>query len=212
MSGASVSQSQTNLYLASQSPRRRELLAQIGVNHQIIRVNVPEICSPGETALSYVERLANEKAAAGLAAIQAKGLFSSVVLGADTLGMLDGKILEKPRDKLEAWQMLRELSGRSHQVVTAVALHSTERCSSRISVTEVCFRQLDESEIQAYWETGEPCDKAGGYAIQGMGAVFVTEIRGSYSNVVGLPLEATCGLLREFGIPWWQAPGSESGQ
>lgn len=204
ITGACVSKSQQLLYLASQSPRRRELLRQIGVNHQVIRVEVLEVPAPGETAEAYVQRLAQEKAAAGLAAVQARGLFCNAVLGADTLGLLDGEILEKPRDKADAVAMLRRLSGRSHQVITAVALHSVDRQLCKISVTDVYFRSLDDSEIEAYWETGEPCDKAGSYAIQGLGAVFVKEIRGSYSNVVGLPLETTCELLHEFGIPWWQ--------
>jgi septum formation protein len=200
------------LYLASQSPRRRELLHQIGVPHQVIRVNVPEVPAPGEEAHTYVQRLANEKAAAGLAAIQAGGLGSVAVLGADTLGLLDDEILEKPRDKADAIAMLKRLSGRSHQVISAVALHSAERRLCGVSVTEVLFRVLDDSELDAYWETGEPCDKAGSYAIQGLGAVFVKEIRGSYSNVVGLPLEVTCELLREFTIPWWQSVKQEPGQ
>lgn len=206
ITGACVSTSQRlPLYLASKSPRRRELLRQIGVNHQVIRVEVPEVPAPGETAEIYVQRLAQEKAAAGLAAIQTAGVLCSAVLGADTLGLLDGEILEKPRDKADALAMLRRLSGRSHQVITAVALHSANRQLCKIAITDVYFRSLDELEIEAYWETGEPCDKAGSYAIQGLGAVFVKEIRGSYSNVVGLPLETTCELLHEFGIPWWQS-------
>lgn len=200
-----------SLYLASQSPRRRELLYQIGVSHQVVRVNVPEVIAPGEGGLAYVQRLANEKAAAGLVAIQARGVGSGVVLGADTLGVLDGEVLEKPRDKTDAIAMLKQLSGRSHQVITAVALHSAEQQLCKLAVTEVLFRNLDEQEMVAYWETGEPRDKAGSYGIQGLGAVFVKEIRGSYSNVVGLPLELTCELLREFNIPWWQPVNREPG-
>lgn len=205
-----MSQTQ-HLYLASQSPRRRELLQQIGVHHQVVRVDVPEVPASGEAAINYVQRLANEKAAAGLASIQANGLGSVVVLGADTLGLLDGDILEKPRDKADAVAMLKRLSGRSHQVISAVALHSAQQQRCKVSITEVFFRQLGEQEIEAYWETGEPRDKAGSYGIQGLGAVFVKEIRGSYSNVVGLPLEVTCELLREFGIGWWQPGRVESG-
>ena len=200
-----------SVYLASQSPRRRELLHQIGVNHQIIKVDVPEMIAPGEDGLVYVQRLANQKAAAGLVAIQASGVSSGIVLGADTLGVLDGEVLEKPRDKADAIAMLKQLSGRSHQVITAVALHSAHQQLSRLAITEVFFRNLDEHEMLAYWETGEPRDKAGSYGIQGLGAVFVKEIRGSYSNVVGLPLELTCELLREFNIPWWQPVNRESG-
>ncbi len=192
-----------SLYLASQSPRRRELLRQIGVRHAVIQASIPEQAAPGETAMDYVRRLAQEKAAAGYAQLIAQALPLAPVLGADTLGLLDGHILEKPLDKNHAQAMLRQLSGRTHQVITAVALYTAERQSLRISTTYVTFRELTDGEISAYWETGEPQDKAGSYAIQGLGAVFVKEIRGSYSGVVGLPIEATCELLREFAVPWW---------
>ena len=193
-----------DLYLASQSPRRRELLNQIGVNHAVVRVNVPELPTQGESALDYVLRLAREKAAAGYAELQHRKVHLAPVLGADTLGVIDGEILEKPRDQQHAREILRRLSGRSHEVITAVALHGPHRQAQRLSITRVTFRELSDAEIQAYWETGEPQDKAGGYGIQGLGAVFVKEIQGSYSCVVGLPIEATCELLREFNIPWWQ--------
>lgn len=194
-----------DLYLASQSPRRRELLCQIGVRHQVVQACVPEQPTAGETAFDYVQRLAREKAAAGYHQLQLRSLPLAPVLGADTLGLLDGLILEKPRDKAHAAQMLRQLSGRTHQVITAVTLHSADKQASRVSVTDVTFRALSDAEIAAYWATGEPQDKAGSYAIQGLGAVFVSEIRGSYSGVVGLPIEATCELLQEFGVPWWSA-------
>lgn len=202
---AVVSDLVPDLYLASQSPRRRELLRQIGVRHAVISAAIPEQPAPGETALDYVQRLAREKAAAGYAQLLSQKLPIAPVLGADTLGLLDGAILEKPRDQIHAQQMLRQLSGRTHQVITAVALHSDTQQALRVSTTEVTFRALSDAEIAAYWETGEPQDKAGSYAIQGLGAVFVNEIRGSYSAVVGLPIEATCELLKEFGIPWWTA-------
>lgn len=198
-----------SLYLASQSPRRRELLRQIGVSHSVIAASIPEQANEGEAGIDYVQRLAREKAAAGYAELVAKGLPLAPVLGADTLGLLEGEILEKPKDKNHSMAMLRQLSGRTHQVVTAVALHSAERQVLRYSITDVSFRALNDEEIAAYWETGEPQDKAGSYAIQGLGAVFVKEIRGSYSNVVGLPLEATCELLKEFGIPWWRSVDPE---
>ena len=194
-----------DLYLASQSPRRRELLRQIGVRHAVISATIPEQPAAGETALDYVQRLACEKAAAGYAQLLKQQSPIAPVLGADTLGLLDGVILEKPRDQAHAQQMLRQLSGRTHQVITAVALHSDAQQALRVSITDVTFRALSDAEIAAYWETGEPQDKAGSYAIQGLGAVFVNEIRGSYSAVVGLPIEATCELLKEFGIPWWTA-------
>lgn len=192
-----------DLYLASQSPRRRELLHQIGVNHAVIRVSVPEQPAINESALDYVQRLAREKAAAGFAELQRQHLPLAPVLGADTLGLIDGELLEKPRDKTHAHHILRRLSGCTHDVITAVALHDQQRQVQRLSVTQVTFRVLSDAEIAAYWETGEPQDKAGGYGIQGLGGVFVKEIRGSYSCVVGLPIEATCELLREFNIPWW---------
>lgn len=192
-----------DLYLASQSPRRRELLRQIGVRHDVISASVPEQPAIGETALDYVQRLAREKAAAGYAQVLQQQLPLAPVLGADTLGLLDGEILEKPRDQEHAQRMLRQLSGRTHQVITAVALHSDARQSLRVSVTDVTFRELGDAEIAAYWLTGEPQDKAGSYGIQGLGAVFVKEIRGSYSGVVGLPIEATLELLQEFAVPWW---------
>lgn len=201
-----------SLYLASQSPRRRELLTQIGVCHEVIAAPVEERPRTGETAVDYVQRLAREKAAAGFAQVQQQGLPLAPVLGADTIGLLDDSILEKPRSREHAQQMLRQLSGRTHQVITAVALHTAESQACRVSITEVKFRELTDEEIAAYWNTGEPQDKAGGYAIQGLGAVFVQEIRGSYSGVVGLPLEATCELLRDFAVPWWTSVSNSAAE
>ena len=192
-----------DLYLASQSPRRRELLRQIGVRHEVIAASIPEQPAIGENAHDYVQRLAREKAAAGYQGLLQQQLPIAPVLGADTLGLLDGEILEKPRDQAHAQRMLRQLSGRTHQVITAVALHSSTRQALRVSTTDVTFRELTDEEIATYWSTGEPQDKAGSYAIQGLGAVFVKEIRGSYSCVVGLPIEATLELLQEFNVPWW---------
>ena len=202
---AVVSDIVPDLYLASQSPRRRELLRQIGVRHAVISASIPEQPAAGEAALDYVQRLAREKAASGHTQLLRQQLPLAPVLGADTLGLLDGEILEKPRDQAHAQQMLRQLSGRTHQVITAVALHSTSLQALRVSTTDVTFRELSDAEITAYWNTGEPQDKAGSYAIQGLGAVFVKEIRGSYSCVVGLPIEATLELLGEFDVPWWTA-------
>jgi septum formation protein len=178
-------------------------LHQIGVRHAVISAAIPEQPVAGESALSYVQRLARDKAAAGYAQLLQQQLPLAPVLGADTLGLLDGEILEKPRDQDHALRMLRQLSGRTHQVITAVALHSDTQQSLRVSVTDVTFRELSDAEIAAYWSTGEPQDKAGSYGIQGLGAVFVKEIRGSYSGVVGLPIEATLELLQEFAVPWW---------
>jgi septum formation protein len=198
-----------NIYLASASPRRRELLQQIGVRYQLVRAEVEEKKKPDESAIDYVRRLALEKAKAGLAVIQQEGRNLAPVLGADTLGILDDSILEKPVDEANAAEMLRQLSGRTHQVITAVALASPEKCLIDYSVTQVTFRQLTETEIKTYWMTGEPRDKAGGYAIQGLGAVFVQSIQGSYSNVVGLPIEVCSKLFAEFEIPVWQLTNAQ---
>ena len=193
------------LYLASQSPRRRELLAQIGVPHRLVKVDVPEFPQAGEPALDYVQRLAREKAAAGFSALGGQ----YAVLGADTLGLLDNQILEKPRDLQDALAMLGAMSGRSHQVISAVAIHTSQLQKCLVSITQVSFRAITEAEICAYWETGEPRDKAGSYGIQGLGAVFVRELKGSYSGVVGLPLEITCELLAAAGLRWWQTPETD---
>ncbi|MDG9923813.1 MULTISPECIES: Maf family protein [unclassified Pseudomonas] len=191
------------LHLASGSPRRRELLAQIGVPFVTLSAAIDETALPNEPAERYVERLAREKAQAGLAALgQAQ---TAVVLGADTSVVLDGRILGKPENRAEALATLAALSGREHQVLTAVALASSERIESRVVISRVRFRPLRAGEAEAYWQTGEPCDKAGSYGIQGLAAVFVSQIEGSYSAVVGLPLCETAQLLEEFGIPCWQA-------
>lgn len=199
----------SKIYLASGSPRRRELLQQIGVQFDVISASVEEKIKTGETGLDYVRRLALEKAQAGLAQVQRAGFSLAPVLGADTLGILDNKILEKPKDANDAANILRSLSGRTHQVITAIALVSPEKTATAYAITEVTFRQLTENEISEYWLTGEPCDKAGGYAIQGLGAVFVKSIQGSYSNVVGLPIETCCELLSQFEISWWQTSANK---
>lgn len=192
------------LFLASASPRRRELLAQIAVPCVTQIASIDETPLPNEPAAAYVERLAREKARAGLAALDAAE--EAVVLGADTAVVLDGRILGKPADFAEARAMLQALSGRTHRVLTAVALAAPGREAARVVACEVSFRALSEAEISAYWASGEPCDKAGGYGIQGLAAVFVRRIEGSYSAVVGLPLCETAELLGEFGIACWQLP------
>lgn len=192
-----------SLHLASASPRRRELLAQIGVPFVTLIASIDETALPGEPAERYVERLAREKARAGLAALSDPA--DAVVLGADTAVVLDGRILGKPADQAECLATLTALSGREHQVLTAVALASAQRIESRVVASRVRFRPLRAGEAEAYWATGEPCDKAGSYGIQGLAAVFVSQLEGSYSAVVGLPLCETAQLLGEFGIPCWQA-------
>jgi septum formation protein len=192
------------LFLASASPRRRELLAQIAVPCVTQIASIDENPLPDEPPAAYVERLAREKARAGLRALGEPA--DAVVLGADTAVVLDGRILGKPADFAESRAMLRALSGRSHEVLTAVALVSGGREAARVVSSEVSFRPISDAEIEAYWASGEPCDKAGSYGIQGLAAVFVNQLRGSYSAVVGLPLCETAELLGEFGIACWQLP------
>lgn len=193
------------LYLASKSPRRRELLQQIGVPHQVIAADVAEVPRTQESPRDYVQRLAREKAEAGYANVQRLQLALKPVLGADTIVVINNEILEKPRSAAHAAAMLHQLAGTTHEVMTAVALVDAAKVSVKLSLTEVTFRALTEAEIAAYWLTGEPCDKAGGYGIQGLGAVFVQQIHGSYSGVVGLPIAQTLELLQEFSLPWWQS-------
>lgn len=193
-----------DLYLASSSPRRREILAQIGVNFAVVGAGIEELRRAGESPLDYVQRLAREKARAGWRQVRHEGLTPAPVLGADTLGVLDGQILEKPRDREHAAELLRRMSGREHRVITAVAMTDGTREDVSYSDTRVEFRALDDDEIARYWESGEPRDKAGGYGIQGLGGVFVRALHGSYSNVVGLPIEATLPLLAAYNVPWWQ--------
>ena len=157
---------------------------------------------PDESAVAYVERLARAKAEAGLASVGGP----AVVLGADTAVVLDGRILGKPENREHALAMLGDLAGREHQVLTAVALSDGQCCLSVCVTSKVRFRPISVEEAQRYWASGEPADKAGGYAIQGLGAVFVTGLQGSYSAVVGLPLSETAELLAQFGIAWWQVP------
>ncbi|MGV8844311.1 MAG: Maf family protein [Pseudomonas sp.] len=190
------------LFLASGSPRRRELLTQIGVSFSVLGAPIDESVWPAESPRAYVERLARAKALAGLATLADPHV--AVVLGADTAVVLDGHILGKPGNRADALATLAALSGREHEVLTAVALVSTARVEVRLVCSRVCFRPLARSEIDAYWASGEPLDKAGSYAIQGLAAVFVRHLQGSYSAVVGLPLCETAELLANFGIPCWQ--------
>ncbi|WP_020683093.1 Maf family protein [Marinobacterium rhizophilum] len=189
----------TTLILASASPRRRELLTQIGVAFEACAPDLPEQRLPGEAAQSYVRRLALEKARAGFE----QGAARYPALGSDTAVIYGDEILGKPRDEDDAIRMLMLLSGRRHQVMTGVAVVDAQRAEARVVTTEVEFRVLDEALCRRYWASGEPVDKAGAYAIQGLGAVFVTSISGSYSSVVGLPLAETAQLLTQFGVPLW---------
>lgn len=191
-------------YLASASPRRRELLAQAGYAPLVLHLSagrvVDETPQPGEPPLVYVKRLARDKALAGLAELAASGLAAGPVLGADTTVALGADIFGKPADATEAAAMLARLSGRAHQVLTAVALAEGEQVDLRISVSRVRFARLSERQIDAYVASGEPMDKAGAYGIQGRAACFVEHLEGSYSGVMGLPLFETADLLAQFGI------------
>jgi septum formation protein len=196
------------IYLASGSPRRRELLQQIGVPFRVVRTSVDEAVRPGEVPAAYVERLAADKAGAGWAGSRDEA--DVPVLAADTAVVLGGKVLGKPADRRDAEGMLRQLSGRTHEVLTAIALLTVNGLESRISRSEVTFRSLAPQEIRDYWETGEPADKAGAYAIQGRAAVFIADLRGSYSGVMGLPLFETAELLSKAGVWHWPRPAQPS--
>ena len=195
------------IYLASQSPRRRELLKQIGVAFDVLtlrvvagRMDVIEVPRSGEAALDFVQRMAIEKAACGWRAVDMRHLLRFPVLGADTVVELDGAILGKPADRAEADAMLTRLSGREHHVHTAVAVQHEDRMEVRLSSSLVRFAALDAVAITRYLETGEYLGKAGAYAIQGRAAAFVEHVEGSYSGIMGLPLYDTAVLLRAFGL------------
>jgi septum formation protein len=180
------------------SPRRHELLAQIGVPHTVAAAHVDESLLPGEPPAQYVARLARLKAAT----VRQRGE-SLPVLAADTTVVVEGSVYGKPADRADGLAMLAALSGRTHDVLTAVALATERDLTLRVNSSSVRFRDIGRAEIEAYWETGEPRDKAGGYAIQGYGAVFVAALSGSYSGVMGLPLLETAELLRAAGIRCW---------
>jgi septum formation protein len=188
------------LILASASPRRKALLAQINITPIVYPVDLDEAPLLGERPLAYVQRIAAEKSALCVATLETiLNERRLPVLAADTAVVLGESIMGKPKNQDDAIAMLSRLSGRSHQVYTAISLRGTQHWQT-VSVTEVTFRPLTEAEITAYWHTGEPLDKAGGYAIQGLGGLFVESINGSYSGVMGLPLFETAELLAKQGI------------
>lgn len=193
-----IEQSSINMHLASSSPRRKELLEQLGVKFDIIVPDVDEARFPNESPNDYVMRLALMKAEAGFH----KSEFKKPTLGSDTIVVFADLVLGKPKDQSQAIEMLSILSGRTHDVVTAVAIVDGNRMHSFSVETKVTFHDLTEQEALRYWRTGEPADKAGAYAIQGLGAVFVKRIEGSYSNVVGLPLYEVADMLKQFSIPY----------
>jgi septum formation protein len=186
-----------SLFLASKSPRRRELLEQIGIRFAVLDIDLDETRLPGEDPEAYVRRLALDKARAGHALVASGS--DLPVLAADTAVVVGERVLGKPRDRFDAAAMMRLLSGRTHRVLSAVAIVGEEE-GQDISISEVRFRTVNAQETAAYWESGEPCDKAGGYAIQGLGALFVADLQGSYSGVMGLPLFETGRLLAEAGV------------
>jgi septum formation protein len=185
--------------LASVSPRRRELLTQIGVPHSVTGAHIDETAHPGEAPRDYVLRMARQKALT----VRENGE-PLPVLAADTTVVLDDVIYGKPRDRADGIAMLERLSGRTHEVLTAVAMADSRGVTLRLSHSAVRFRRLTLEECAAYWDTGEPHDKAGGYAVQGAAAVFIESLSGSYSGVMGLPLFETAELLRAAGIEYWQ--------
>ncbi len=186
-----------DIYLASASPRRQELLNQIGVRYELLKVTVPEIPQSGEQAPQFVQRVALEKALAGKRLLAADDVHP--VLGADTAVVIDDSILGKPASKQEALDMLSRLSGRTHQVMSAVAIIAGHETVT-LNISQVTFRELERAEIEAYWQSGECHGKAGAYAIQGRAAMFIQDLQGSYSGVMGLPLYETAALLQQSGI------------
>ena len=198
---------QSRIYLASQSPRRRELLKQIGVSFEMLllrsdprrKIDVDETPEENEDPIDYVQRICRTKAATGWDASLSRNLRPFPVLAADTTVTLDGKIIGKPRDREDAIAILHQLSGRQHQVLSAVAIAFGERIETRLSATAVTFAALSEESIHRYVLTNDSHDKAGAYGIQGQAGAFIQRIEGSYSGVMGLPLYETVELLRSFG-------------
>ena len=199
------------IYLASRSPRRRDLLKQIGVPFELLLlredlrrgVDVDETPLPDESPGVYVLRIARTKAEMAVLQIALRVLPQKPVLAADTTVVFDGQVAGKPDDVEHAARMLRALSGREHQVLTAVAVALREHVETQISVSSVWFRELSDTDIRRYCASGEPLDKAGAYAIQGRAGAFVMRISGSYSGIMGLPLAETTELLQKFNIPVW---------
>lgn len=184
----------SDFVLASRSPRRRELLTGLGLSFDCVPADIDERRGANETAMDFVERLAREKAGA------VADSTTLPVLGADTEVVLDGETLGKPAGEAEALSMLERLSDRTHEVLTGIAVTVSDRTETRVVRTAVTLRATTPDERSAYWASGEPADKAGAYAIQGLGAIFVAHIEGSYTNVVGLPLFETAELLGRFGV------------
>lgn len=188
------------IYLASASPRRRELLRQLGIAFEVMPSNLLEVRAPFESPEAYVVRVALDKARHVARLVCERGLPPRPVLGADTEVVCDGEILGKPRDRQHGFEMLRRLAGRSHEVLTGLALLHEEVEHTALSRSTVTFGPMSEAEIRRYWDSGEPQDKAGGYAIQGRAAAFIARIEGSYSGIMGLPLYELWQLLKRIGL------------
>lgn len=199
-----------DLYLASKSPRRAELLAQIGVSFEVINTDVEERCSQGELPADYVSRLAMEKSMVGFKQSRQHNKPLLPTIGADTLINFNGRVFEKPKNIEHGVEMLLTLSGREHEVLSSVAITSSLGQDCLLSVTRVTFREISELEAIRYWRTNEPLDKAGGYGIQGLGAIFIKNINGSYSGVVGLPLCETHQLLEKHRVRYWNTSSAAS--
>jgi len=211
---SSISATPSRIYLASSSPRRRDLLRQISVGFDVLAfrsgergrdADVDETPLQNEPPEHYVERMALNKAHAGVLRLSWRKLPRRPVLAADTVIDADGRIIGKPVNTDDAYNILRQIEGRTHRVLTAVAISDGERTQSRLSASDVAFRPLTENDIRRYIATGEPMDKAGAYGIQGRAAAFITEIRGSYSGIMGLPLFETASLLEVFGYRYESA-------
>lgn len=187
------------IFLASTSPRRAQLLRQIAVEFQPLPVDTDESAFPNESPDAYVARMAQTKAIAGREIVQQKN-DAAVVLAADTIITIDGKIIGKPLDHEHCFSILKMLSGREHEVLSAIAVAFKDDVLTRLTTNKVRFKTLSDQEIEQYCESGEPFDKAGGYAIQGRGAIFVQHLSGSYSSVMGLPLYETAELLKQLGL------------
>ena len=190
-----------DLILVSASPRRVDILNQIGVRFSVAPADINESQLINESSAEFVCRLASQKAKTGYNS----QIGSQSVLGADTLVLCDEQIFGKPKDYADSKRMLSQLSGRAHKVISAVAINNGVESAVLMSETSVIFRIISEQEFLNYWSTGEPVGKAGSYAIQGLGSIFVESIQGSYSGVVGLPIAETCRLLRHFKVPIWQS-------
>ena len=188
------------IYLASASPRRQELLRQLGLAFEAMPSNIPEAPQRAESPEAYVKRMAQDKARVVATLIAERGLPRHPVLGADTEVVLQGEILGKPRDRVHGLEMLRRLAGRTHEVLTAISVRHGEKDETLLSTSLVSLAPLTEAEIAQYWETGEPADKAGAYAIQGKAAAFIARIEGSYSGVMGLPLYELVEILKKIGV------------